>query len=198
MGKKSEKELEYLKYLWFDTLTSPLLDGWPKSKRDKNYYVNKFYDLINYIDLPDTGKLLVLGTHNCISFDKLCNYYGFDRCIGFDLHNPSKHPNVIIKDCDYLSKDDDLPLAFCHNDIGSFWQNPNLKLACQEWAAKNIIKGGYFLGNNDYNRPRIKLESLMEKWGFINIQLEQFIKDENIKINIDRNIIRGYMISKKL
>ena len=50
-------------------------------------------------DLPKEGKILVLGTHNCYTFDKLCKYFGYDRCIGYDLHNPKNHPNVIIKNC---------------------------------------------------------------------------------------------------
>ena len=37
---------------------------------------------------------------------KLCDYFGSDRCIGFDLHNPTNHPNVIIKDCSKLNEKD--------------------------------------------------------------------------------------------
>ena len=38
--KKSKEELEMLEYLWFDTESSPLLEGWPLAERDEYYYVN--------------------------------------------------------------------------------------------------------------------------------------------------------------
>ena len=89
--KKSKKELEMLYNLWFDTNSSELLEGWPVEERDANYYVNQFYEQIVFdLPIPENGKLLVLGTHNCVSFDKLCIHFGYDRCIGFDLFNPTR------------------------------------------------------------------------------------------------------------
>ena len=90
-----------------------------------------------------------------------------------------------------------MELAFCHNDIGSFWQTPQLKLHCQNWAAKNIIKGGYFLGNNNYNRPRFKLEKIMSDYGFKNYQLNDSKHFNSPKITISENILKGYMLSIK-
>ena len=69
----------------------------------------------------------------------------------FDLFNPNNHPSVVILYCEDLTDEDNFEIAFCHNDMGGFWKTPQLKLHCQNWAAKNIIKGGYFLGNNNYN-----------------------------------------------
>ena len=196
---KSKKELENLYNLWFDTNSSELLEGWPVEERDANYYVNQFYEKIIFkLPIPQNGKLLVLGTHNCVSFDKLCTHFGYDRCIGFDLFNPQNHPSVVIKDCDYLSDIDDMELAFCHNDIGSFWQTPKLKLLCQEWAATNIIDGGYFLGNNNYNRPRIELENRMKEYGFENYQLLDQSKFDRNKITIPDRILKGYMLSNRV
>ena len=148
--------------------------------------------------VPEKGKILVLGTHNCISFDKLCKHFGYDRCVGFDLFNPQNHPSVIIKDCDYLSDKDDMELAFCHNDIGSFWKTPKLKLLCQEWAAKNIIDGGYFLGNNNYFRLRIDLDYRMIVYGFENYQLLDQSKFDRNKIPIPDRILKGYMLSNRV
>ena len=196
---KTKQEKEKLYKLWFDTKSSELLEGWPLRDRDENYYVNKFYEEIIFdLPVPEKGKILVLGTHNCISFDKLCKHFGYDRCVGFDLFNPQNHPSVIIKDCEYISDKDDMELAFCHNDIGSFWQTPQLKLHCQNWAAKNIIKGGYFLGNNNYNRPRFKLEKIMSDYGFKNYQLNDSKHFNSPKITILDNILKGYMLSIKV
>ena len=199
MTNKTNDELKYLFYLWFNTENSPLLDGWPLSERDENYYVNEFYENIVFkLTLPKEGKIIVLGTHNCISFDKICKHYGYDRTIGYDLFNPNNHPNVINKDCEKLSENDDVDIALGHNDMGSFWKTPELKLKCQKWAARNIVKGGYLLGNNNYNRPRINIEKLMKEMGFNNIQLLDFIEDNNIRISLNKKIIKGYMLSIKL
>ena len=197
--KKSKKELEMLYNLWFDTNSSELLEGWPVEERDANYYVNQFYEQIVFdLPIPENGKLLVLGTHNCVSFDKLCIHFGYDRCIGFDLFNPQNHPSVIIKDCDDLSDKDDIELAFCHNDIGSFWKTPKLKFHCQKWAAKNIVQDGYFLGNNNYNRPRIELENRMKTYGFKNYHLLDETKFDHSGISISKEILQGYMLSKRV
>ncbi len=195
---KTNQELDALFQLWFNTESSELLDGWPLTERDEGYYVNKFYEEIIFeLPLPKEGKILVLGTHNCVSFDKLCHHFGYDRCIGYDLFNPKKHPSVVIKDCEELKDDDKLELAFCHNDIGSFWKTPELKLHCQEWAAKKIVKGGYFLGNNNYNRPRIELEKRMENFRFQNVQLSDKKHFPPSKVTLSNDILQGYMLSKK-
>ena len=196
---KTKQEKEKLYKLWFDTKSSELLEGWPLRDRDENYYVNKFYEEIIFdLPVPEIGKILVLGTHNCISFDKLCKHFGYDRCVGFDLFNPNNHPCVVTRDCDDLTEEDNFEIAFCHNDMGGFWKTPQLKLHCQNWAAKNIIKGGYFLGNNNYNRPRFKLEKIMSDYGFKNYQLNDSKHFNSPKITISDNILKGYMLSIKV
>tara|TARA_S200000501_G_C20781854_1_gene725405 strand:+ start:639 stop:1244 length:606 start_codon:yes stop_codon:yes gene_type:complete len=199
LKNKSKKELDRLYHLWFDTKTSDLLKGWPLNQRDQNYYVNEIYEkLVFSLTLPENGKILVLGTHNCVSFDKLCKHFGYDRCIGFDLFNPKNHPCVIIKDCELLDANDDFEIAFCHNDIGSFWKTPELKLHCQKWASKNVVKGGYFLGNNNYNRPRIELEKRMEKFGFRNYQLLEQNSKLDDHLSLPNDILKGYMVSRRI
>ena len=141
---------------------------------------------------------LSLGTHNCVSFDKLCKYYGYERCISYDLYNPRNHPRVIIKDCFTLSKDDDIPIAFCHNDLGAFWITPELKVFGQKWSARNIVKAGYYLGNNNYNRARIDVEKIMIDFGFENTNLLDLCKKPAFKNNLPESRIDGYMVSKKL
>ena len=100
-------------------------------------------NIIFKLDLPKEGYIVVLGTHNCVALQKLCNFFGKDRVIGYDLHNPKNHPNVIIKDCNKLNDNDNVPIAFFHNNLGSFSTTPKLKLHGYNWALKNITKGGY-------------------------------------------------------
>ena len=50
---KTNDELKGLFYLWFDTENSPLLDGWPLSERDENYYVNQVYDQLRSNEYED-------------------------------------------------------------------------------------------------------------------------------------------------
>jgi len=163
----------------------------------EKYYVNTFYNkIIRKLDIPSEGKLLVLGTHNCVSFDKLCKHFGYDRCVGYDLHNPNKHPSVIIKNCMELSDKDNLELAFCHNDLGNYSVTPLLKKHGQEWLVKHIVKGGWVLCNNDYNRAKVQNIQIMEDNGFEIFQLTDLVKKYNLD-NLEYERIEGYMLCKK-
>ena len=178
---------------WFN---NPEHDNWHQGS-DK-YYVNTFYDeIVKKLDIPKEGKIVILGTHNCVSFDKLCKYFGYDRVIGYDLHNPNNHPNVIIKDCIKLGPEDNIEIAFCHNDLGNYSSTPLLKKHGQIWASKNIIKGGYMLSNNNLNRAKINNECMMKKENFEILQLQNLKNSYNLS-RLEESRIEGYMLSKKL
>lgn len=100
-----------------------------------------------------------------------------------------------------------MEIAFLHNDLGSFTTTPKLKLHGYKWASKNMIKGGYILGNNNLNRGKVKIEELLKKNNFNNIYLRNLDKK---KFNLDKLskkeihngrefcALDGYMLSKKL
>jgi hypothetical protein len=169
------------------------------SNYNENYYVYKIYKniLFNLKDIPKDGFIVVLGTNKCVSFDLLCNHFGSERCIGYDIANPKKHPRVIVKDCNLLGDDDNIPIAFCHNDLGSFPTTPALKIHGQKWATKNIIKGGYFLGRNNLNAAQFKAEELMEQNGFKNYLFKNLERDFDLS-TLDDRCIEGHMLSQKL
>ena len=96
-----------------------------------------------------------------------------------------------------LSDDDKINIAFCHNDLGNYATTPLLKEHGQKWAAKNIIKGGYFLSNNNYNRAKSKNIEIMEDNGFKITQLVD-LQDKYDIGNLDFKRIEGYMLSKKI
>lgn len=163
----------------------------------KEYYVNKFYeDIIPTLDIPSNGYIVVMGTARAVSFDILCKKFGYDRCIGYDLYNPSNHPNIKIKDCNNLNHVDNIPIAFAHNDIGSIPHTPELKIHTQKWLIDNIIEGGYLLGNNNLNRAKFKFEELMKQNNFVNTQFSDI--PTNITKNLPYERIEGYMYSRKL
>ena len=95
-----------------------------------------------------------------------------------------------------LSEADDIPIAFCHNDLGSFPKTPELKIYGQKWAAKNVIKGGYFLGRNNLNSAKFKSEELMHYMGFENLHFKD-IQDQYDMKNFDPSWIEGHMLSRK-
>jgi len=199
MEEVEEKEInnsdnkDYYSYeYWFN---NPEHDNWDQG--GEKYYVNTFYEniIMKLEDLPKTGKILILGTHNCHTFDKLCKHFGYDRCIGYDLHNPKNHPNVVIKDCSKL--DEDMEIAFCHNDLGNYATTPKLKEYAQRWAAKNIVSGGYMLSNNNYNRAKVDNIGIMESNNFTVTQLVDLQEKYNLS-NLEFKRIEGYMISNKV
>jgi len=179
---------------WFN---NPEHDSWDQG--GEKYYVNTFYEniIMKLDDIPKEGKILILGTHNCYTFDKLCKHFGYDRCIGYDLHNPNNHSNVVIKNCMELGDDDKMDIAFCHNDLGNYATTPKLKEHAQKWAAKNIIKGGYMLSNNNFNRAKVKNIEIMEENGFVVTQLLD-VQEKYDLASLDFQRIEGYMLSKRI
>lgn len=164
----------------------------------KEYYVCKIYEdvIFKIQDIPSNGYVVLLGTNNCVAFDMLCDVFGSDRCIGYDIANPKKRKNVIVKNALELSEVDDIEIAFVHNDIGSFPITPNAKWAAQCWAAKNVIPGGYFLGRNNFNSAKYPLEQHLERHGFMNthfLGLQGFIDMKRL----DKDCVEGHMLSKK-
>lgn len=164
-------------------------------------YGSKFYAyqifeqvVTKLTDMPD-GFIVVLGTRMCQSFEFLCNHFGRDRCIGYDLHNPTNHDRVIVKNCLDLSSSDDIPIAFVHNDVGTWPLTPKLKLHAQIWATKNIVPGGYFLGRNNLNSQKIDLEKFMMDHGFDNLQLRDFPQHQ-LK-DIPQHHVDSHMLSRK-
>ena len=160
-----------------------------------NYYVNTFYkDIVLDLDIPKEGYIVVMGTARAVSFDMLCDHFGAHRCIGYDLHNPSNHPRVRIKDCMGLTEIDNLPIAFAHNDIGSLSHTPELKINTHKWLLNNVIDGGYVLGNNNFNRAKFDFEGMMSESGFENIQFAD-LGDKIKNLPIER--VEGYMLSRR-
>ena len=180
---------------WFNQIEK---HGGEVNNYGSNYYAYKIFEqlICKLTDIPD-GFIVVLGTHNCVSFNLLCEHFGKDRCIGYDIANPTNHPNIKIKNILDLTNNDSLPIAFVHNDIGNFTYTPLAKLHAQMWAASNVVPGGYFLGRNDLNCQKIPLENLMQRQGFINTDLIALTGIVNLS-NIQIDALDGHMLSKKI
>ena len=194
---KDEKQF-YNAEFWFNNLEEhnhqQEINGY-----GEDYYVYKLYEnLVKKIkNIPDEGYIVVLGSNRCVSFNLLCDYFGSERCIGYDIHNPAGHPRVRVMDCSNLSDEHNIPIAFVHNDMGSFPLTPKLKLHSQKWALKNMVEGGYFLSRNNLNSAKYDLESLMVENSLFNIQLES-LKDFVDLSMLDKKTIEGHMICKKI
>jgi len=164
----------------------------------ENYFIYKIYKQIIFnLDIPKEGYIVLAGTNSCVSFDLLCKKYGNARCVGYDLYNPTNHPRVIIKNCWDLSDTDDIPIAFAHNDVGSYPTTPELKLHTQKWLMKNIIKGGYFLSNNNINSAKYKLEEMMLEQNFEIKNLSALDREKFDLKDIEKHKLESYMICKK-
>ena len=101
---------------------------------------------------------------------------------------PTKKKDLILVD--------NIDIAFCHNDLGNFSRTPKLKEHGQTWAAKCIIKGGYMLSNNNFNRAKVKNIEIMEENGFTNTDLLNLENEYDLtELPIERK--EGYMLSHK-
>ena len=182
----------YSEDFWFSKLSEHGIESY-----DEKYWAYIMFNeiILKIKDIPTDGKIVVLGTNNCVSFDLLCKHFGYDRCIGYDIANPTNHPNVIVKNV--LELEEQYSIAFCYNDIGNFELTPNAKLHAQRWAAKNIVEGGYMLGRNNLNSAKFPLEEIMERFGFLNTQLLTLTGIFDLS-KLTHRELEGHMISKKI
>ncbi len=163
-----------------------------------DYFANHLYSsLVTQLDdVPADGYVVLLGSNRCIAFELLCDFFGAERCVGYDLHNPSGHPRVITKDCSALTGADDLPIAFCHNDIGSYPTTPLLKAHCQRWAARNVLNGGYLLSRNNRSRAGFDVEAVMSALGFTNRHLQDLTGRFDLTA-LDPDCLESHMLSRR-
>ena len=187
-----KEEQFYSEDFWFSDLEKHGIQ-----KYDETYWAYTMFNeiILKLKDIPTDGYIVVLGTNNCVSFDLLCKHFGYDRCIGYDIANPTNHSNVITKNI--LEIDAEYPIAFCYNDIGNFELTPVAKLHAQQWGAKNVVKGGYFLGRNNLNKAKYPLEKYMERFGFLNTHLQTLTGVFDLSKLTEREL-EGHMLSKKV
>jgi hypothetical protein len=102
--------------------------------------------ILSELPVPKTGKLIQLGTSMGISIEFLCNKYGEDRVVGYDLFNPLKHPNIVIRDLEenFL---EDFEISYCDIDVGMIDNKYDLRKKYLNWAKRNLVLGGYILVN---------------------------------------------------
>ena len=174
----------YSENFWFNKLENHGIDAY-----DETYWAYIMFKEIvcKLTDIPEGGYIVVLGTNNCVSFDLLCKHFGYDRCIGYDIANPTNHPNVRV--LNVLELNEEYPIAFCYNDIGNFELTPLAKLHAQQWSAKNIVNGGYFLGRNNLNSAKFP-------FGFLNTQLQTLTGIFDLS-KLSNRELEGHMLSKK-
>lgn len=183
----------YSKQFWFDEIEK----HGDVADYGQDYYAYKFFEniILKLTDIPKNGYIVVLGTHKCVSFNLLCEFYGKDRCIGFDIANPTNHP--CVRTTNILEVTENLPISFVHNDIGNYGFTPVAKFYAQQWAAQNVVEGGYFLGRNNLNKARIPIEQYMERTGFLNLNMLALTGIFDLK-NITYRELEGHMLSKKV
>lgn len=139
-----------------------------------------FENIIKKLEIPKVGKIVQLGSNFCVTLERMCNFYGYKRCIGYDLVNPLNHPNVIIKNFSKLNRDkkkDYFKIAYCDIDLCSLKKNPKLRISAIKWAAPLIVKGGYILTNNSWafkKNSNFDVESFMIEKKFQIIQLSKY------------------------
>lgn len=165
---------------------------------DERYYANQLYELVvkKINDIPKEGYIVVLGSNNCVSMQILIDHFGIDRCLGIDIANPRHHPCVKVKNILDFDETDNIPIAFAHNDIGSYPHTPIAKITAQMWAAKNIVDNGYLLSRNSLNSAKFPAEEYMSKMGFLNASLGVLAGFIDID-TLDQSVVEGHMLSKK-
>ena len=102
--------------------------------------------LWNYIDIPETGYCVQLGSGFGFSLQILSEHF-VGRTWGIDIWNPKNHP--LIKEIDIRDLQD-VEIAYVHCNIGNFNLTPNIRKIALEWSLRNLVSGGYCCTAGDH------------------------------------------------
>lgn len=156
-----------------------------------DYVHNKIVrEIIFNIDLPE-GKIVMLGSHTGYGLNLLCEQYGAERVIGFDLYNPSNHPRVITGNIFDLSHNIDCALII--NDIGNYKLTPKAKIYAQEWASNNTVSGGYILANTNNNNANYQIQEYMATKHFTMHRLTEYTS-----VTVPNWALKSYALYKRI
>ena len=132
-----------------------------------SYLITKH--IISTLPIPKVGKLVQFGTGLGIVVEFLCNLYGNDRVIGYDLFNPLSHPNVKFLDVDKTIPPVD-DMAYVEIDVGSMSHFRSQRKELLVWTFDNMVNNGYILTNK-----KLALELRQDtKYNFDIINLNEF------------------------
>jgi len=120
-----------------------------------------FDEAIKFISsypLPKTGKIVEIGVYKGVSYKKIIKLFGKSNCIGIDIKDYAKLPNLIVQDVRKFSRK--IPVKLGINDLP--WDCPNSKLAAHKWLEKNVLKNGLILlsGYSDLNLDKFSSKKL--------------------------------------
>ena len=110
--------------------------------------INLFRDVLFPLVLPE-GYVVMFGTHNGKVFDTWCDQWGKDKCLGFELYNDERRPQVVVMDVRGLGPWCSTPIALCWNDVGSWERTPEARRTSYEWIKSNIVKNGFYMERSD-------------------------------------------------
>lgn len=102
--------------------------------------------ILSKLDVPDSGKIIQLGTGLGVAVEMLCHLYGETRVVGYDIFNPLSHPNIKFLDTN-VSVPSDKDIAFLEIDVSSMSDAAGSRRKLLSWAMRNVKKGGYILTN---------------------------------------------------
>ena len=113
-----------------------------------SYLITKY--IVKNLNIPN-GYVLQFGTGLGITVELLCNIFGNDRVIGYDIFNPLKHPNIQFFDInkiDFHIKN----IAYCDIDIGSMETHYENRKQLLKHISKYVVVGGFILTNKKLSK----------------------------------------------
>ena len=98
--------------------------------------------------LPKKGKLIQFGVDDGETLKRLCEKWGEDRVIGYDIYPKLKHRNIETFDLNKIGQKQMADIAFCDVDVGDFNTHWKLRLKLVRWSAPQVVTGGIIMCNS--------------------------------------------------
>ena len=107
----------------------------------KNIVIQKF-------NMPVEGKIIQYGVYDGCAFDLLCDNYGRERVVGYDINPTITNRNIIKFDLNQVDEDTIGPVAFCDIDVGDFDTHSDLRLKLLHLSSKLAVQNGLIMVNS--------------------------------------------------
>ena len=98
--------------------------------------------------MPVDGKLIQFGVDDGKALRRLCQTWGKDRVVGYDISPRVKHSQLITLDLNNIGPEQETQIAFCDVDVGDFNTHAELRLELVRWSAPQVVMGGMIMCNS--------------------------------------------------
>jgi hypothetical protein len=123
--------------------------------KERNSKLHLIPAILERLVLPD-GYIIEAGVWKGDLYKIFQNYYGKDRCIGFDIEQYINDTSIIYGDFRLIKNKHKYQCSLFVNGLGTWKNNKSSKQAGVDYANENLMLGGYYFDTHYLFEPEIE------------------------------------------